>query len=469
MAHKGKGPKLYFSQFGGEQPIPPEFIAAMERKEEVQPVPNDIGPEALSDTVIESKVETNRTDERVRKTVKKKTGNIVLRAIHTNDQGLPVQVTRTLYPTGSTPTDSSAITSEIAVHDLGNGWSIEEYSVDGAYISGVFVPGYVDQPGQEYDKRLDLVPATFTDTTVALGTDIGTPRTTIDPKDYVKARNRTFTANTSALLAFYRTYAETDDIGSDLPRVLLGITVTWDATVGNGEYSETATGDAVGTNVRIGFTLQGSGQSSASVLANIEPQWQVIFGKNRPVTDYFFLVASPVTHAAIKTRLETLTGTTVNWWPKFVLDQPVFTLIGQKISFSAKATASFTVNYSSGENSYASSEGTGLDYDIGSTVRSVTLPECIHEAITLADATLTSQAATQATATTPSGTNFPGAAADTGVIYGTASGAVSPAALSATSVASLPASGLYIKNIRSEDYEMGYVLVRARLFNFADL
>ncbi len=468
MASKVKGPKLYFSRFGGEQPIPPEFIAAMERTEETQPVPNDEGPEPLSGTIIESNVTTNRTGERVRKTVKKKAGNITLLAIRTNDQGQPVQVTRTLYPTG-TPAALPTVTTEVAVHDLGNGWSIEEASVAGSYIDGVFTPGYPDGPGQTYDQRLDIVPSTFVDTTVTLGTGIGTNRKTIDPKDYVKAHNRTFTANTTALDAFSRVYAETDDLGADLPRVLLGINVTWDATVGNGQYSETATGDAVGTNVRIGFTLQGSGQSSASVLANIEPQWQVSFGKNRPVRDYFFLVAAPVTLAAIKTRLETLTGATVNFWPNFILDQPVFTLVGQKISFSAKATASFTVNYSSGENSYASSEGTGLDYDIGSTVRSVTLPECIHGAITLSGATNSATAATEAIATTPSGTNFPGASADTGVIYGTASGAVSPASLSATSIAAIPSSGLYVKNIRSEDYEMGYVLVRARLVDFADL
>ena len=59
------GKKLFFSQFGGEQPIPPEFIAAMDRKEEVQPVNNEVEPEALSDTIIESSVKTDRTNERV--------------------------------------------------------------------------------------------------------------------------------------------------------------------------------------------------------------------------------------------------------------------------------------------------------------------------------------------------------------------------------------------------------------------
>lgn len=137
---KNKGPKLYFSQFGGEQPIPPEFIAAMERAEEVQAVPDDVTPEALSDTIVESSVKTDRTDERVRRTVKKKAGNITLSAIRTNDQGQPVQVVRTLYPTGTTPTVSTA-TKKVAVQDLGNGWSIEEVATEGSYVGGVFTEG----------------------------------------------------------------------------------------------------------------------------------------------------------------------------------------------------------------------------------------------------------------------------------------------------------------------------------------
>lgn len=137
---KNKGPKLYFSQFGGEQPIPPEFIAAMERAEEVQPVPNDVGPEALSGTIIESSVKTDRTDERVRRTIKKKAGNITLSFVNTNDKGQPVQIVKTLFPTGTTPAVPSA-TQNVAVQNLGNGWSIQEVGVEGSYIDGVFTPG----------------------------------------------------------------------------------------------------------------------------------------------------------------------------------------------------------------------------------------------------------------------------------------------------------------------------------------
>ncbi len=160
MPAKNPGPKLYFSQYGGEQPIPPEFVAAMQRAEEVQAVVNEEPPENLSDTVVESKVETNRTNERVRRTIKKKPGNIVLRAINTNQNGQPVQIIRTLFPTG-TPPAVPDVTTTVAVQDLGNGWSIQEVSQEGFYDEdGNFIPGLF--LGPKYELRIpDVIPEKF--------------------------------------------------------------------------------------------------------------------------------------------------------------------------------------------------------------------------------------------------------------------------------------------------------------------
>lgn len=176
---KNKGVKLFFSQYGGEQPIPPEFIAAMERTEEIQPVPNDVNPEALSGTIVESKVETNRTNERVRKTVKKKAGNITLSAIRTNDQGQPVQVTRTLFPTGSTPTQPTA-TTNVAIQDLGNGWSIQEVGVEGTYVANVFTPG-VFAANEFSRERPNLTPEEFRPTIPTVTTRTDSAGTAVDP------------------------------------------------------------------------------------------------------------------------------------------------------------------------------------------------------------------------------------------------------------------------------------------------
>jgi hypothetical protein len=154
------GPKLYFSRFGGEQPIPPEFIAAMERQEEVQPLGENVtGPEALSDTIVESRVETNRTNERVRRTIKKKPGNITLQDVRTNSAGQPVQVTLTLFPTGS-PSETPTATKNVAVKDLGNGWSIQEVGVEGTYVDGVFTSGVFANELRGVEKS-DNIPTEF--------------------------------------------------------------------------------------------------------------------------------------------------------------------------------------------------------------------------------------------------------------------------------------------------------------------
>lgn len=136
--NKNPGTKLFFSRFGGEQPIPPEFIAAMQRYEEEQSVPNEEGPEELSDTIVESEVKTDRANERSRRTIKKKPGPVgPLASVSTNDQGRPVQLQRTLVNIDTKPVISTA-TRTAAEHNLGNGWKIQEVAIEGYYIGGVF-------------------------------------------------------------------------------------------------------------------------------------------------------------------------------------------------------------------------------------------------------------------------------------------------------------------------------------------
>lgn len=161
MVGQGKNPgkTLYLSQFGGERPIPPEFLAAMNRREEVTSVPNTEELPALSDEIVESRLETNRTDERELHVIKKDPGNIVLLDFRTNDQGQAIQVTSTLLPTGTTPPPPSA-TDNVAFKDLGNGWTIQEVAVEGSWVGGTFVPGVFG--GNLFSKeRPNLTPEEF--------------------------------------------------------------------------------------------------------------------------------------------------------------------------------------------------------------------------------------------------------------------------------------------------------------------
>lgn len=157
---KNPGKALVNIQVGGEQSIPPEFIAIMGRTEVVQAVDNSVLPESLGDEIVESKVVTDRTNERVRHTVKKKKGIFTLQDINTNQDGMPVQVTRTLYPTGTTPAVPTS-TKHVAVRDLGNGWSIQESSVHGRFDeNGTFIPGIF--VGPKYEVLIpDTVPEEF--------------------------------------------------------------------------------------------------------------------------------------------------------------------------------------------------------------------------------------------------------------------------------------------------------------------
>lgn len=158
---KNPGPLLITEQLGGEDPIPVEFRAAMQRIQEVQENPVETGPEELSDLIVESRVEQDRTDERKRITIKKIAGNIVLLWTNTNDQGQPVQITRTMFPTGTTP-DVPTATTSVSVKDQGNGWSIQETSIEGTYVGDppVFTPGVF--PANAYSAQIpDVIPQDF--------------------------------------------------------------------------------------------------------------------------------------------------------------------------------------------------------------------------------------------------------------------------------------------------------------------
>lgn len=179
MSNKNPGPTLFNSRFGGEQPIPPEFLAAMNRTESVTSVPNDEPLPPLSDTIVESELKTDRTDERSLRVVGKKSGNITLLTTNTNDNGLPVQVTRTLVPTGTTIPQPTA-TNTIAAHDLGNGWTIIEVGVEGTFVGGIFVPG-VFSAKKFTEERPNVTPEEFRALIPTSTTWVDSAGTAIDP------------------------------------------------------------------------------------------------------------------------------------------------------------------------------------------------------------------------------------------------------------------------------------------------
>lgn len=177
-SQKNDGPKLYFSQFGGERPIPEQFIAAMDRAEERTKMSKDASLPELSDEIIEARFDTRyeNTNDKQLIVIKKKKGRIgPLADFRTTSEGLSVQVASTMFRTADTTfvkaTPSS--TQDVAIKDLGNGWSIQEVAVSGTYVGGVFTPSPFAR--DSYAKeRLNLIPEKFRGLVPTLRTKIVT-------------------------------------------------------------------------------------------------------------------------------------------------------------------------------------------------------------------------------------------------------------------------------------------------------
>ena len=336
------------------------------------------------------------------------------------------------------------------------------------------LPGPFTMQGQDYDPLYGFL-AEYTEGEVKNGASIGTAMSDIEPENYIKSNLKTYTIPTAALNAFYLTFPSTENI--DFPRVLTALNITWDTAVGTGSYEETGTGAAAGNPANLSLSAQGRGQGSASVLGDIAPVFAPQPPPNLPVLDYFFFLPNPVTLSAILTRASAIatiiagSATTVNAWPVFSAQVHTFILVGQKVSVSCEAAARCSVSVGSGGASESTSTGSGTNQDYGSTVRAITLPECIHGALSFTGSTAAGTGSIcSASAYLASGTNWPGAGSATPITNTAgAAGFVTPTSLSATPVAALPASGLYLYKPDVAPYKWGYSTVRARIFDFSVL
>lgn len=235
---KNLGKTLYLSQFGGERPIPPEFLAAMNRREEVTSVPNFEELPKLSDEIVESRLVTDRTGEQELHVIKKDSGNIVLLDFRTNDQGQAIQVTSTLLPTGTTPPPPSA-TSNVAFKDLGNGWTIQEVAVEGSWIGGVFVPGVFS--GNLFSKEVpNVTPEEFRATTPDVTTRTDSAGIAVLPtldgdelhetQEQITATKKRITITTEAIQAVPKVLDKGRDTNQNKQDVIVTKTLVLDST-----------------------------------------------------------------------------------------------------------------------------------------------------------------------------------------------------------------------------------------------
>lgn len=324
--------------------------------------------------------------------------------------------------------------------------------------------------GQQLDRQTGISESfTEEDMQVALAKPmVGNPNVEITPTDKNSSLVRTYDIPGADILAFSRSFIETGAI--DLPDTLTSPTSVYETNSGEGASSETATGASVGTNPNLSLSITASAQSSASVI----PDLQILVKPNsrsvKPVLKVLFYSAEGDTMSDILTRLTAIAGASVTLWPDFDgAKMPIaFTLKGQQASVSAGATVKQSVSVGD-TTTYIQSEGVNDSYQLGSSVKTINVPPTIHGALTISGAPSSTSVDAVATATMDAGTNWTGLS-QTETASATVAAAITPSSVSATSISSIPSSGLYLYKLSGElSPYAGYATQYAVIFDFADL
>jgi hypothetical protein len=332
---------------------------------------------------------------------------------------------------------------------------------------------YQPQPGQEYERSLDLI-FPFTQKTVQYGTDAGQAQTQLEPLDYERCREREYniSAIRAAMLAYKRGFPGIADI--KVPPVLQSITVLEAQGDGSGTGSASASADSSGSgapNWSVALDLPNSSEASADFSYELIPNLKYAYGEGRDVVDYFFFLTGPVvSRATAQASLSTLYGLTVNQWPQFQVKEInlwVNNFSGRvRVEASAKVSADYWQNAESTGDSTGSGTSTSQDYSLNNSYRIYTIQNCICGNISSSNSGSYSLSASTSSAITGTG-GVP--SASTGTI--TQSVSLTPSAnisISATPITDWPSSGLYLMGLDCEASDFGMILCRARVFDFSN-
>lgn len=323
--------------------------------------------------------------------------------------------------------------------------------------------------GQQYDQNDDIVVG-YTELMVNVdrGTQpsaLGDARTEITPDAAQSVKVRVWEPPTEALDTFILELPATTDLR--LPDVLESITVTYNTAEGAGIHIEDGDGVSIGTSAGLSLSLNSKSQGSASIVPDIQPNIVQRWAFDVPCKRYLMYVESGYTQEELITRLETHIGVTVNPWPKFAPRPHFFTLKG--LSITASADANVQQHLSAGSSAtYTWGEGEGVSYEVSTTTRTIVIPPTIHGAITLLNTSQDANIVADAETGWAASGSWPARSAAASVV-GTITASVTPTSLSATTVAGIPTSGLYLHNIVAEPYKWGRVRLRAEVINFADV
>lgn len=322
---------------------------------------------------------------------------------------------------------------------------------------------------QTYDDTDDIVLQRTRQTVAAGSAGIGTNRREIKAIDSVQSEITD--ADISAFATFAASYklVFTRSTNIQFPDVLTGIDAFVETQSGAGDDTDGL--DASGSITNSGsWTLSPRSSSNSSVVAmpDITPVIEQKYGANKPVTDYIFLLPSPVTAAVVLTKLAALIGAPISAWPKFNPRNETIFCVGGRATVQAKATAYYHFGTNScgtcGSSEFSANHGNGASYEIGVTIKAVRIPATIHGAIDVTGFgsqvfSITADAAADAFLSSDSRS----ASADIAAY-------VSPLSLTATTGATtIPSSGYFLLDTDAAPYRFGYIKLRCTVLNGADL
>lgn len=323
--------------------------------------------------------------------------------------------------------------------------------------------------GQQFDEQLGLVKQyteqvkDYDKASPQVTGSEGVAATEIIPVDGAAAKVRTWntTAIGVALDAIVDSYPVKIDI-PNLPPTITALTAVFSKEHSNGAADETAVSGSAGDDFSYSVSANANAQGSAGVVADIYPTVVETNGQNKDALEYLFFMARNFTHAQLLTRLTTLHGSTVLAWPKFKPQSISIIATGTKITEAKGGKYSESARRTPSTLYVASSSGKSKSGDVSIVTKDIQIPASLHALLTLPSGT--TEAFTLTAVATHGASDYASSASPTN-----ASGSFSGGGLAATSPASIPTTGKHLFRIDVVKAAYERNLVRAIVFDFADL
>lgn len=340
--------------------------------------------------------------------------------------------------------------------------------------------------GQQFDPHSQVGPIPYTrqmqdyESADAL---VGQDNTEIQPIDAANSEVTIFDVAAIAAILDETSFVFADFVNFQLPDVLTGITTSFNISEGDGEHIQDA-GDAssAGTSGGLALNPQSSAEGSAAIMPDAQPIIKQFSGQDVPAKRFsFYLPGSSITQAAILTKMAAIEAGTYLIWPVWKPESVVLSLKGQQLSLSQSASSHHSDQWatiSTGTNLSSSvfptsGRSDGFSKSGSVTTRTMFIPPTLHGSITLDPTDQTASTTTTVKANIPAITGTGSAPSFTAVtnepdpITASAEGSISPTSISATSPATIPTSGIYVRDIRVEFYGWNYSFVSAVAVDFS--